>query len=97
MPLSRHSNQIVGYTIEIYRTLGPGLLESTYEQCLTQELNLNGIAFKRQQTLPIEYKGICLDCGYRIDILVEDEIIIEIKSVNKIIDIHEVQILTYMK
>lgn len=97
MPFSRHSNQIIGYAIEVHRTLGPGLLESTYEQCLTQEFKLNEIAFKRQQALPIEYKEICLDCGYRIDILVEDKIIIEIKSVSEIIGIHEAQILTYMK
>jgi len=94
---SKHSNHIIGCAIEVHRNLGPGLLESIYEQCLAQEFWLTGINFKRQEALPIEYKGIYLDCGYRIDLLVEDEIIIEIKSVNEIIGIHEAQILTYMK
>ena len=97
MPFSKYSNQIIGCAIEVHRHLDPGLLESTYEQCLAQEFSLNGINFKRQEALPIKYKGIHLDCSYRIDLLVENEIIIEIKSVKEIIGIHEAQILTYMK
>lgn len=97
MSFSKHSNRIIGCAIEVHRNLGPGLLESTYEQCLAHEFSLNDINFKKQATLPIEYKGIYLDCDYRIDLLVENEIIIEIKSVSEIIGIHEAQILTYMK
>ena len=97
MSFSKHSNRIIGCAIEVHRNLGPGLLESTYEQCLAHEFSLNDINFKKQVTLPIEYKGIYLDCGYRIDLLVENEIIIELKSVSEIIGIHEAQILTYMK
>lgn len=77
--------------------MGPGLLESTYEQCLAHELNLNGINFKIQHPLPVEYKGVRLGCGYRVDILVEDEIILELKSVEALKGIHEAQLLTYMK
>ena len=83
--------------IEVHRILGPGLLESTYEQCLAYELNQVGIDFKLQHTLPVEYKGIKLDCGYRIDLFVEDKLIVELKSVDRILPIHEAQILTYMK
>ena len=78
--------------MEVHRALGPGLLESTYEQCLAREMDLSGISFKLQSPLPVEYKGIKLDCGYRIDILVEDELIIELKSVEKTLPIHEAQI-----
>ncbi len=91
------SNRVIGCTIEVHRVLGPGLLESTYQQCLAHELALNNIAFTLEKPLPVEYKGIRLDCGYRIDILVEDEIILELKSVDEILGIHEAQLLTYMK
>jgi GxxExxY protein len=91
------SNKVIGYAIEVHRALGPGLLESTYEQCLAREMDLSGIAFKLQSPLPVEYKGIKLDCGYRVDMLVEDKLIVELKSVEKILPIHEAQILTYMK
>ena len=77
--------------------MGPGLLESTYEQCLAHELNLNDINFKLQQPLPIEYKGVRLDCGYRVDVLVENQIILELKSIEELKGIHEAQLLTYMK
>ena len=77
--------------------IGSRLLESTYEQCLAHELSLNGIEFKMQHPLPIQYKGILLDCGYRIDLLIEDKMIIELKSVDRIKGIHEAQLLTYMR
>nr|WP_241264150.1 GxxExxY protein [Bowmanella dokdonensis] len=77
--------------------MGPGLLESAYEQCLAHELDLNGIAFKLQQPQPVEYKGFCLDCGYRVDIVVENTLILELKSVEHLKGIHEAQLLTYMK
>ena len=91
------SHRVIGCAIEVHRTLGPGLLESTYEQCLAHELTCNGIAFRLQYRQPVQYKDIRLDCGYRIDVFVENQWIIEIKSVEKIKNIHEVQLLTYMK
>ena len=91
------SHRVIGCAIEVHRALGPGLLESTYEQCLAHELRLNGISFQLQHPQPVEYRGIRLDCGYRIDILIEDELIIELKSVEEIKGIHEAQLLTYMK
>ncbi|MBU4305034.1 MAG: GxxExxY protein [Candidatus Omnitrophica bacterium] len=97
MEYSKLADQIIGYAIEVHRILGPGLLESTYEQCLAQELRLNKINFNTQLALPVTYKGIRLDCGYRIDMLIENEIILEIKSVEEIQGIHQAQVLTYMK
>ena len=91
------SNRVIGCAIEVHRELGPGLLESTYEQCLAHELKLNDIAFKLQHPQPVEYKGIRLDCGYRIDLLVECVLILELKSVDQVTGIHEAQLLTYMK
>ena len=91
------SNRVIGCAIEVHRTLGPGLLESTYEQCLAHELTRNGIAFRLQHPQPVRYKDLRLDCGYRIDVFVENKLIIEIKSVEKIKSIHEAQLLTYMK
>ena len=97
MKFSELSNRVIGCAIEVHRKLGPGLLESTYEQCLAHELNLNGLNFKIQYLLPVEYKGVRLNCGYRVDILVEDEILLELKSVETLKGIHEAQLLTYMK
>ena len=91
------SNRVIGCAIEVHRELGPGLLESTYEQCLAHELKLNDIAFKLQHPQPVEYKGIRLDCGYRIDLLVECVLILELKSVDQVTGIHEAQLLMYMK
>jgi GxxExxY protein len=91
------SNRVIGCALEVHRVLGPGLLESTYEQCLPRELGLAGIAFQLQAPLPVEYKGVKLDCGYRIDVLVEDELVLEIKSVEQLRPIHEAQLLTYLK
>ena len=97
MKFTRLSNRVIGCAIEVHKVLGPGLLESTYQQCLAHELKNNNIEFKTEHPLPVEYKGIKLDCGYRVDILVEDEIILELKSVDELAKIHEAQLLTYMK
>lgn len=91
------SNRVIGCAIEVHRELGPGLLESTHEQCLARELSLKRIAFRLQHPQPVEYKGIRLDCGYRLDVLMEDELIVELKSVEQVKGLHEAQLLTYMK
>jgi GxxExxY protein len=83
--------------IEVHRELGPGLLESTYEQCLARELALADIEFRLQVALPVAYKGTHIDCGYRLDLLVANELLIELKSVESLLPIHEAQILTYLK
>lgn len=97
MEFDELSKRVIGCAIEVHRQLGPGLLESTYEQCLAYELSQAGIAFKLQHALPVAYKGILLDCGYRVDLLVDDRLIIELKSVDRLLPIHEAQLLTYMK
>ena len=97
MEFDKLSNQVIGCAIEVHRTLGPGLLESTYEQCLAYELGNAGIGFQLQQSIPVHYKGLRLDCGYRVDVLVEDALILELKSADSILAIHHAQILTYMK
>ena len=94
---SELTGKVIGCAIEVHRVLGPGLLESTYEQCLTREMDLNGISFRIQHPLPVEYKGCKLDCGYRIDFLIENQLILELKAVETIKDIPKAQILTYMK
>ncbi|MDD2891174.1 MAG: GxxExxY protein [bacterium] len=91
------SNKIIGLAIEIHKTLGPGLLESTYEECFCRELTLNKLSFERQIPLPVEYKGIRLDCGYRLDLVVENCVIVELKSIEAILPIHRAQLLTYLK
>ena len=91
------SEQILGAAIEVHRQLGPGLLESTYEECLCHELQLRGIAFRRQVPLPVVYKGVKLDCGYRIDLIVEDKIIVELKAVADLPVVAEAQLLTYLR
>ena len=88
------SNRIIGCAIEVHRHLGPGLLEATYQQCLAHELHLNDVEFKIEHPLPVDYKGFHLDCGYRLDFLVENQIIVEIKSVEHLNSIHEAQLLT---
>ena len=97
MKFDELSNKVIGCAIEVHRELGPGLLESTYEQCLAYELNQAKIPFKLQVELPVEYKGVKLDCGYRIDLLADDRLIVELKSVDQLLKIHEAQVLTYMK
>lgn len=88
---------VIGAAIEVHKALGPGLLESAYEECLCRELELRGIAYQRQVALPVTYKGVQLDCGYRLDILVENLVVIGIKTVEDVLPIHEAQLLTYLK
>ena len=94
---SELSHRVIGCAIEVHRVLGPGLLESTYQQCLARELALQEIPFELEKPLPVEYKGVQLDCGYRIDLLVERQIILELKAVESLLGIHQAQLLTYMK
>jgi len=95
--LNKTTEQIIGAAIEVHRALGPGLLESAYEECLCHELNLRKIPFERQKPLPVEYKGVKLDCGYRLDLLVDNSVVVELKAVETIEPIHEAQLLTYLK
>jgi len=97
MEKDKLTEKIIGCAIEVHRTLGPGLMESTYGNCLAHELSLNNISFQKQLPMPVNYKGINLDCGYRIDLLIENEVIIELKSIKKLTSIDDAQILTYMK
>ena len=97
MDTNELSSKIIGAAIEVHKKLGPGLLESVYEECICHELSLRGIAFERQKPLPVVYKGKKLDCGYRLDIVVEKVIIVELKSCEKIEPIHRAQLLTYLK
>ncbi len=91
------SDQVIGAAIEVHRQLGPGLLESAYQACLAHELSLRGILFVSQLDLPLTYKGVQLDVGYRIDLLVDDKVIVELKAVEKVLPIHEAQLLTYLR
>ena len=91
------TNKIFGAAIEVHKALGPGLLESAYEKCLMKEFELSNISFKSQIELPLEYKGIRVDAGYRIDLIVERKVIIELKAVESLIPVHEAQLLTYLK
>jgi len=91
------TDKIIQAAIEVHRTLGPGLLESVYEECLCHELRYFGINFERQKILPINYKGLLLEGGYRIDLIVENSVVLELKCVDKILGIHEAQLLTYLK
>ena len=91
------TESILGAAIEVHRALGPGLLESTYEECLCHELALRGLEFRRQLEVPIGYKGITLDCGYRIDVIVGNSVILELKAVEKVLPVHEAQLLAYMR
>ncbi len=97
MNINELSSEIIGAAIEVHKGLGPGLLESAYEKCLCHELSLRRISFDRQRPLPVEYKGERLDCGYRLDIVVENSIILELKSCDGIEPIHKAQLLTYLK
>ena len=97
MDFNKVTEAIIGAAIEVHRTLGPGLLESTYEECLCHELRLRGIPFERQRPLPVTYKGLDLECGYRLDLLVHDAVVVEIKAVEALQPIHEAQLLTYLK
>ncbi len=91
------TGSIIGCAIEVHKILGPGLLESAYEECLAFEISKSGLSVKRQKPVPVVYKKIKLECGYRIDILVENEVIVELKSIDAFAPVHTAQILTYMK
>jgi len=91
------TEQIIGAAIEVHRALGPGLLESAYEECLCHEFNLRGLKFQRQLALPVEYKDVKLDCGYRLDLVIEDSVVLELKCVEHTLPVHEAQLLTYLK
>ena len=88
---------MIGCAIEVHRAIGPGLLESAYEECLCYELRQNQLRFERQVPLPVVYKGVNLDCGYKLDIIVEELVILEIKAVEHIMPIHEAQLLSYLR
>jgi GxxExxY protein len=95
--LNQLSRRVIGAAIEVHKALGPGLLESAYEECLCHELAERDIAFVRQAPVAVSYKGLSLDCAYRIDVLVEDAIILELKAVGRLEPIHKAQLLTYLK
>jgi GxxExxY protein len=96
-PRSDLTHAVIGMAIEVHRELGPGLLESAYEECLAYELQQSSLKFIRQNPVSITYKGLELDCGYRIDLLIEDELVIELKSVEDLLPVFDAQLLTYMK
>ena len=91
------SHEIIGAALEVHKALGPGLLESAYEECLAREFTVRDIAFERQVSLPVNYKGAAVDAGYRLDFLVSDLVVVELKAVDVLLPIHEVQVLTYLK
>ncbi|HUY92138.1 MAG TPA: GxxExxY protein [Pirellulales bacterium] len=91
------TGEIVGAAIEVHRALGPGLLESAYEECLCREFELRRVRFQRQIALPVSYRGLQLDCGYRMDLVVEEKVVLEIKAVESLAPIHEAQLMTYLK
>lgn len=97
MEVNKVTEIIIGCAIEVHKLLGPGLLESAYEDCLAYELIKSGLKVERQKAVPVIYKEIHLECGYRIDILVEDQVILELKAVESLNPVHEAQLLTYMK
>ena len=91
------SGAIIGAAIEVHQSLGPGLLESAYEECLCYELRERGVRLRRQVPLPVVYKGVRLEIGYRIDLVVEGVVVVELKTVEKLLPVHEAQLLTYLK
>jgi GxxExxY protein len=97
MELNQLTGDVIGAAIEVHKTLGPGLLESIYERCLSHELTLRKISHQSQAALPVEYKGKNLDCGLRLDILVPGKLIVELKACENLLPIHEAQLLTYLK
>ena len=97
LKLEELTEKIIGAAIEVHKALGPGLLESAYEECLCHELSLRGPALERQRPLPLAYKGIKLDCGYRIDIVVEGKVVVEVKCVEELLPVHDAQLLTYLR
>lgn len=96
-PINQLTHEVIGAAIEVHRKLGPGLLESAYRKCLCRELMLRHISFEHERPLPLEYKGIRLECGYRVDILVGGIVAVEVKSVEALAPIHDAQLLTYLR
>jgi len=95
--INKLTGEVIGAAIEVHKALGPGLLESAYEKCLCRELGLRKISHENQKDLPIEYKGVKLDCGYRLDIVFPNKLLIELKACESLLPIHEAQVLTYLK
>jgi GxxExxY protein len=95
--LNELTDAIIGAAIEVHRTLGPGLLESTYEMCLCRELDIHGIPFQRQVPIPVDYKGVKLDCAYRADIVIDGRILVEVKASDSLLPLHDAQLLTYLR
>jgi GxxExxY protein len=91
------TEKIIGAAIEVHRALGPGLLESIYQICLAHEMSLRGLRFEKEKPLPVEYKGIRLESGYRLDFIVDDKVVVELKAVDSLHDVHKAQLLTYLK
>ena len=97
MDVDEISKNIIGAAIDVHKVLGPGLLESVYEECLCRELELRNIQFVRQYAIPVKYKGVELDCSYRLDLLIEEKVVVELKSIEKLMPIHDAQLLSYLK
>lgn len=97
MRINEITQQIIGGAIEVHRALGPGLLESAYETCMIYELQLRGLAVESQRSLPVVYKGVTLDCGYRLDLFVEEQVVVELKAIQAVAPVHRAQVLTYLK
>jgi GxxExxY protein len=95
--LNQISQEIIGAAIVVHSELGPGLLESVYEECLAYELTLRNISFERQKPVPVMYKGKQIDCGFRLDLLISDSIVVELKTVEQILPVHQAQLMTYLK
>ena len=95
--INKITHAVIGAAIEVHRHLGPGLLESAYDECLDRELTIRAIPFERQYPLPVEYKGVRLDCGYRLDYLVAKQVVLELKAVETVLPVHEAQLLTYLQ
>ena len=97
MTVNEITEAVIGAAIEVHRALGPGLLESAYTQCLCHELNLRGLSFVTEHSLPVVYKGLRLDCGYRVDLVVAGAVVVEVKAVDRLAPVHEAQLLTYLR
>jgi GxxExxY protein len=97
MHINDLTGEIIGAAMEVHRTLGPGLLESAYEECLCHELGLRGLSLERQKPLPVVFKAVKLECGYRLDILIMNTVVVEVKTIEGFLPVHEAQVLTYLK
>ena len=97
MEVNTITEKIIGASIDVHKALGPGLLESAYEECLCYELEQRKVQFIRQYNLPINYKDVYIDCGYRIDLLIEDRVVVELKAIERLLPLHDAQLLSYMK